>query len=137
MKMMFFKVRAISILIMLTIFATCGVLVQAPTSVPAVQQEQPVVVIYSTEWCKYCTIAKAFMKENNIKFVEKDPRNAKHFKELTDLAKKIGISTNSLNVVPIFIIRNKIIIGYNPEEILCLLSGKACSTDFLRVREAF
>ena len=56
---------------------------------------------------------------------------------LVDLAKKIGVDTNLLNVVPIFIIRNKIIIGFNPKEILCILANRACKTDFLRVKEAF
>ena len=77
------------------------------------------------------------MNENNIKFIEKHPKNPKDFKELVDLAKKIGVDTNSLNVVPIFIIKNKIIIGFNPKEILCTLSGQVCRTDFLRVKEAF
>ncbi len=137
MKMMFFKVRAIAVFAMLAIVATCGMLAHSPTNQIVEQKQQPLVVIYSTSWCGYCTKAKAFMKENNIKFIEKHPKNPKDFKELVDLAKKIGVDTNLLNVVPIFIIRNKIIIGFNPKEILCILANRACKTDFLRVKEAF
>ena len=135
--MMFFKTRLIATFIMLTALVTCGMLAQVPPTQVIEQKQQPLVVIYSTSWCGYCTKAKAFMKENNIKFVEKHPKNPKDFKELVDLAKKIGVDTNLLNAVPIFIIKNKIIIGFNPKEILCILSGQACRADFLRVKEAF
>ena len=108
MKMKYFKVRVIAAFIMVTVMATCGVLINSPTNQLVKQKQQSPVVIYSTSWCGYCTTAKAFMKENNIKFIEKHPKNPKDFKELVDLAKKIGVDTNSLNVVPIFIIKNKI-----------------------------
>ena len=121
MKMMFFKVRAIAVFAMLAIVATCGMLAHSPANQIVEQKQQPLV----------------FMKENNVKFIEKHPKNPKDFKELVDLAKKIGVDTNLLNVVPIFIIRNKIIIGFNPKEILCILANRACKTDFLRVKEAF
>ena len=137
MKMRYFKARVIATFIMVTVMATCGVLVNPPTNQVVKQRQQSPVIIYSTSWCGYCTKAKAFMKENNIKFIEKHPKNPKDFKELVDLAKKIGVDTNSLNVVPIFIIKNRIIIGFNPREIMCILSGQACRTDFLRVKEPF
>ena len=137
MKMMFFKTRTIATLIMLSVFATCAV-ISRPAGHHMIEQEQkPIVIIYSTDWCGYCTKAKAFMRKNNIKFIEKNPKNPKDFKELLNLAKKLGINTNSLNVVPIFVIKNKIIIGFNPEEILCQLSNRKCSTDFIRVKERF
>ena len=136
MKMKFFKTRLIATFIMLTVFTACGMLLHTPESRIVKQEIQPV-IIYSTSWCGYCTKAKTFMKENNIKFIEKSPKNPKDIKELIDLAKKIGVDTNLLNVVPIFIIKNKIIIGFNPKEILCILSGQACRTDFLRVKEPF
>jgi len=136
MKMKYFKARVIATFIMLTVFTACGMLLHTPESQIVKQEPQPV-IIYSTSWCGYCTKAKTFMNENNIKFIEKHPKNPKDFKELVDLAKKIGVDTNSLNVVPIFIIKNKIIIGFNPREIMCILSGQACRTDFLRVKEPF
>ena len=136
MKMKFFKTRLIATFIMLTVFTACGMMLRAPESRIVKQEVQPV-IIYSTSWCGYCTKAKTFMKKNNIEFVEKSPENPKDIKELIDLAKKIGVDTNLLNVVPIFIIKNKIIIGFNPKEILCILSGQACRTDFLRVKEPF
>jgi len=136
MKMKYFKVRVIATFIMLTVFTACGMLLHTPESQIVKQDYQPV-IIYSTSWCGYCTKANAFMKENNIEFVEKSPKNSKHFKELLDLAKKLGINTNSLNVVPIFIIKGEIIIGFNPEEILCRLANQRCDTDFIRVKERF
>ena len=77
------------------------------------------------------------MRKNNIKFIEKSLNNSKDFKELTNLAKKLGINTNLLNVIPIFIVRNKIIIGFNPKEILCMLSDRSCDTEFFRIKRKF
>ena len=101
------------------------------------QQEQPIVTIYSTEWCSWCIKAKAFMKENNIKFIEKDPRIEKDFNELLAIARKTGVSTENLNVVPIFVIKNEIIIGFNRDEILCRLSTKTCKDSFIRSKQVF
>ena len=143
MRLLFFKIKAIAVFISLVLIATCGVSLNVDETTPSRQdlrnqeQEQPTVIIYSTGWCGYCTKAKEFMTKRGIEFIERHPKNSKDFKELVDLAKKLGIDTNSLNVVPIFIIRNKIIIGFNPQEILCILSGNTCKTNFLRVKEAF
>ncbi len=141
MKMAFFKIRAIAVFIMLASLATCGMLSNAPTGQikkPDVQaNNRSIVVIYSADWCGYCKKAKAFMRKNNIKFIEKSLNNSKDFKEITNLAKKLGINTNLLNVIPIFIVRNKIIIGFNPKEILCMLSDRSCDTEFFRIKRKF
>ena len=138
MKMAFFKIRAIAVCIMLASLATCGMLSSAPTSqikkLDVQTNNRPIVVIYSADWCGYCKKAKAFMRKNNIRFIEKSLNNSKDFKELTNLAKKLGINTNLLNVIPIFIVRNKIIIGFNPKEILCMLSDRPCGTKFFRIK---
>ena len=77
------------------------------------------------------------MTEKNIKFIEKDPRIEKDFNELLALARKTGVSTENLNVVPIFIIKNEIIIGFNRDEILCRLSTEACKDSFVTSQQVF
>ena len=83
MKMAFFKIRAIAVFIMLASLATCGMLSNAPTSqikkLDVQTINRPIVVIYSADWCGYCKKAKAFMRKNNIKFIEKSLNNSKDF----------------------------------------------------------
>lgn len=35
-------------------------------------QEQPTVIVYTTPTCPYCVLAKSFLKDNGIQFVEKN-----------------------------------------------------------------
>jgi len=63
------------------------------------------------------------MVDNNIEYIEKDLENEKHWKELKEIAKSIGYKGN-LNIVPLFIIKDTIISGYQPLEILSLLGRK-------------
>lgn len=35
-------------------------------------EEQPAVILYSTSWCGYCRKARAFLKQRNVAYVEKD-----------------------------------------------------------------
>ena len=139
MKMRFFKVRVVATLLMISVLVACAAIetITRYSKQEIAQQEQPVVVIYSTEWCHWCKKAKAFMKEKKIKFIEKDPRIEKHFNELLAVARKTGVSTEKLNAVPIFIIKNKIIIGFNPEEILCMVTNKECKAEFVRSKQSF
>lgn len=57
------------------------------------------------------------MKKNKISYVEQSVEDPKIKKKLTEYAKKIGY-TGRLDAVPIFAINKKIIVGYNPEQIL-------------------
>ena len=139
MKMRFFKVRVIATLLMVSVLLACAAIESTirHNAQAIKQQEQPIVIIYSTEWCHWCKKAKEFMTEKNIKFIEKDPRIEKDFNELLGMARKTGVSTEKLNAVPIFIIKNKIIIGFNPEEILCMVTSEECKAEFVRSRQSF
>ena len=139
MKMRFFKVRVVAALLMISVLFACAAIesVTRHNTQTIKQEEQPIVTIYSTEWCHWCKKAKEFMTEKNIKFIEKDPRIEKDFNELLALARKTGVSTENLNVVPIFIIKNEIIIGFNRDEILCRLSTEACKDSFVRSKQVF
>jgi len=139
MKTRFLKVRIIATLLTISILVACAAIdsITRDSTTAIKQQDQPTVIIYSTEWCYWCKKAKAFMTENNIKFIEKDPRIEKDFNELLMLAHQTGVSTEKLNAVPIFIIKNEIIIGFNRDEILCRLSTKTCKDSFLRSKQVF
>ncbi len=83
MKAQFLKVRVIASLLMISVLFACAAIdsMTRESSHATVQQEQPVVIIYSTEWCHWCKKAKAFMNEKKIKFIEKDPRIEKDFND--------------------------------------------------------
>jgi len=117
--------KTIIILISLSILLiACGINKQTvkENAVP-VSLSKDIVVIYSTSWCYWCKIAKQFLVDNNIEYVEKDLENEKHHEELKEIAKSIGYKGN-LNVVPLFVVKNTIIPGYQPLEILNLLGRK-------------
>jgi len=89
-----------------------------------------IVILYSTSWCYWCERAKEFLIENDIPYIEKDFDNKEVKEQLYLIAKQVGYK-GSVNAVPLFIINEKIIIGYNPVEILHVLersSGKASKT---------
>jgi len=80
--------------------------------------EEPLVIIYATSWCYWCSVAKKFMAKQNIKFSEKNYENPKERERLNQFAKEVGY-TGRLNSVPIFIVNKTVIVGYNPEQLLC------------------
>tara|TARA_R110002110_G_scaffold26039_2_gene96182 strand:+ start:1156 stop:1581 length:426 start_codon:yes stop_codon:yes gene_type:complete len=82
-----------------------------------------VVIIYSTSWCYWCKVAKQFLEDNKIEYIERDLEDSQHWKELKLFAKSINYKGN-LSVVPLFIVKNKIVIGYQPLEILTILERK-------------
>ena len=57
------------------------------------------------------------MSKNKVSYVEQNVEHPGVKKKLKEYAKKIGY-TGRLNAVPIFAINKKIIVGYNPEQIL-------------------
>ena len=86
-----------------------------------------IVMIYSTDWCYWCKVAKKWMKKEKIKFLERDYDDPFHKKKLKEYAKTIGYK-GDLNSVPIFVIGKKILIGYNPDQILCEIGRSKCSS---------
>ena len=72
------------------------------------------VTIYSTPSCHFCHIAKNFFKANNIAYTEYDvASNAEKRKEMIDKSKQMG--------VPVIIIGNDLVVGFNKPVIAQLL----------------
>tara|TARA_Y100000591_G_scaffold175289_1_gene151435 strand:- start:15589 stop:15981 length:393 start_codon:yes stop_codon:yes gene_type:complete len=106
---------------------SCGTSSWQPTAIhhpetDGIQSTTPVqgeyiVMLYSTDWCYWCKVAKKWMKKEKIKFLERDYDDPFHKKKVKEYAKIIGYEGN-LDSVPIFVIGTKIIVGYNPKQIL-------------------
>lgn len=72
------------------------------------------VTIYSTPTCHFCHLAKEFFKEKGIQYTEYDV--------LSDLPKRQEMVTKSGQLgVPVIVIDNKIVVGFNQPEISSLL----------------
>ena len=72
------------------------------------------VTIYSTPTCHFCHMAKDFFKENNIAYTEHDVAK--------DMAKRQEMVTKSGQMgVPVIIIDNELIVGFNKPQISALL----------------
>lgn len=68
------------------------------------------VIIYSTSTCKYCDIAKNYFKANEIEFIEYNVgTDIEARKEMMDRSGQMG--------VPVIIIDNEIIVGFDKEKI--------------------
>ncbi|MEK7459760.1 MAG: glutaredoxin family protein [Patescibacteria group bacterium] len=75
---------------------------------------QKEVTIYSTPTCHFCHLAKDFFKEKNIVFTDYDvSSNLEKRKEMIEKSGQMG--------VPVILIGDKIIIGFNEPEIVKLL----------------
>ncbi len=67
-------------------------------------------IIYSTETCPWCHKAKDFLRENNVKFTDKDvARDEAARIELMQKTKQLG--------VPVLDINGTIIVGFDQEAI--------------------
>jgi len=118
----------------LLVLTTMGCMTTALNKRDLSPVDQPRVVMYSTSWCSWCKKAKAFFEANHVTYVEKDFDNPKEHQELIRFAKSIGYM-GKLNAVPIFIIKNKIIVGFNKSAIVCELGLRKCiETDFIDTR---
>ena len=82
-----------------------------------------IVLIFSTKWCYWCKVAKKWMQKHSVTYVDLDLDKDENKKKLKDFADSIGY-TERLNSVPIFVINNKIYIGYNPEQIMDAIGRK-------------
>ena len=68
------------------------------------------VTIYTTPECTYCKAAKEFFKENKVSYKEIDvSKNQKAAKEMVDKSGQMG--------VPVILIDDKIIVGFDQEKI--------------------
>ncbi len=72
------------------------------------------VIIYSTPSCHFCHMAKDFFKEKNVEFED--------FDVASDQEKRKEMITKSGQMgVPVIIIGDKIIVGFNKPKIIELL----------------
>ncbi|MFH1229523.1 MAG: glutaredoxin domain-containing protein [Candidatus Aenigmatarchaeota archaeon] len=69
-----------------------------------------VVKVYSTNSCPYCVMAKDFLRDNNVKFVEVNLENDE--KAIHEMIEKSGQTG-----VPVLDINGTVIIGFDVEKI--------------------
>lgn len=79
------------------------------------EKKQPKVVLFSTPTCTYCTQAKRYLKQNNIRF--RDVDISKDTAAMRDMQRRTGGNTG----VPVILINNRPVIGFNKPEINRLL----------------
>ncbi len=73
------------------------------------------VTIYSTPSCHFCHMAKDFFKANNIAYTEYDVAgNSEKRKEMVEKSGQMG--------VPVILINNELVIGFNKPKISQLLN---------------
>lgn len=81
------------------------------------EDKKKMVLIYSTPECPYCKMAKAFFKENNVEY--KDFNVAEDEKARDEMIEKSG-----QRGVPVIIIDDKIIVGFDKEVVMEALGIK-------------
>jgi len=81
------------------------------------KQTAPKVLIFTTPTCSYCTIAKRYFKEIKIRFREIDI--SKNETAARDIQRKTGQTG-----VPVIIINNRPVVGFDKAKINKMLSLK-------------
>ena len=74
----------------------------------------PSVTIYTTITCPYCKMAKAFFKEHNVEFVEKDVTS-------DVAAQQEMISKSNQLAVPVIDVGGQIVVGFQQPKLKELL----------------
>ena len=92
-----------------------------PYVVKNLDLESDVVVMYTAEWCTACDEARQFLINHKIDFVELDYENEKEYARLIQLSHKLKYR-GVFDSVPVFIVRNIILVGYSPDTILWILA---------------
>lgn len=78
------------------------------------ENTQPKVVMYTTQTCGYCKMAKAFFSENNISFEEYDVgMDAQKRQEMFDKSHQMG--------VPVITVGDSVVIGFDKPRLSELL----------------
>lgn len=71
---------------------------------------QPIVIIYTTPTCPYCTMAKMFLKEYGVSFVEKNvAQDRAAANEMIEKSGQMGVPTIDIN--------GEIIVGFDQDAI--------------------
>ncbi len=75
------------------------------------------VTVYGTPTCKYCVVAKDFLKENGVEFEEVNvSEDADKKKEMIEKSGQLG--------VPVITIDEKVIVGFSKDELTKALGLK-------------
>ena len=127
--------KMIATILSIIILCSCASSAWGPISFPDhdnIQMSEPVrgeriVIFYSSNWCHWCGVAKTFLENNKISFIEKDYSDLEERNRLKIFANEIGYN-GTLEAVPIFVIEGNILVGYNPKKILCAIKRKQCKT---------
>jgi glutaredoxin-like YruB-family protein len=73
------------------------------------------ITIYSTPTCHFCHLAKQYFKEKGIQYTDYDVlTNLEKRQEMVDKSGQLG--------VPVIVIDDKVIVGFDQEQIESLLS---------------
>ena len=80
-------------------------------------ENQPNVVMFSTQTCSFCNQAKRDLREKNIRFTEVDVR--RDFNAARDLQRMTGQTG-----VPVILINNRPIVGFDKPRINQMLNIK-------------
>ena len=78
---------------------------------------QPKVIMFTTPTCSYCTIAKRYFREKNVRFKEVDV--SRDQKAAQDMQRKAGTTG-----VPVILINNRPIVGFDKPKINRMLNIK-------------
>lgn len=76
---------------------------------PGQTRQQPVIILYGTDWCGYCAAARSFFKENGIAYRDLDVEKSK---EDYNAYKQLG-----KNGIPIITIDSDVVEGFDESEI--------------------
>jgi glutaredoxin len=93
---------------------------------PPESKQQVFVTVYTTTWCRYCVYAKQYLERSGIKYTEKNVETKEEREGLLAFAKTVNFDVEKLNVVPIIVIGETIIVGFNTEEVSCALRIQDC-----------
>jgi len=76
---------------------------------------QPKVIMFTTPTCSFCTTAKRYFREKNIRFTEVDV--SKDQRAALDMQRRAGTTG-----VPVILVNNKPIVGFDKAKINRLLN---------------
>lgn len=71
------------------------------------------VIVYTSDTCKYCHLAKDYLNENNIEFEEKNVSS--------DLDHRKELMKKGFMGVPVIIVDDEVIQGFDKEKLEALL----------------
>ncbi len=101
------------------------------------------VMMWTSPNCYYCDKAKEWFKGNNIEYTERDYNCTPCRKELWSVADRVHFNKTNIIGVPVIVIDdNKLMVGYSPGQLSCILLQKGCSKkvynmylDSIRIKE--